>query len=163
MRSWRGRDGDPYSGLPCPGWALFISHRHRHYWQGWASVLLATTLSMTTQKHHIHWFFFSLKQHKQKLAESHFKYLFVCALSWLCHMGSLNWGTWGLAPWPGIERVPPALGARSLSHWTTWESQSWFFSHPYSGYCRSEVADTQLPRSTIFCCHLKTWKVPHLT
>ena len=33
---------------------------------------------------------FSLKQHKQKLAESHFKYLFVCALSWLCHMGSLN-------------------------------------------------------------------------
>ena len=26
---------------------------------------------------------------------------------------------WDLVPWPGIEPRPPALGARSLSHWIT--------------------------------------------
>ena len=28
---------------------------------------------------------------------------------------------WDLVPWPGIELRPPALGAWSLSHWTTRE------------------------------------------
>ena len=28
-------------------------------------------------------------------------------------------GMWDLVPWPRIEPRPPALGARSLSHWTT--------------------------------------------
>ena len=28
---------------------------------------------------------------------------------------------WDLPPCPGIEHSPPALGAWSLSHWTTWE------------------------------------------
>ena len=28
---------------------------------------------------------------------------------------------WDLVPWPGIEPGPPALGVRSLSHWTTRE------------------------------------------
>ena len=27
-------------------------------------------------------------------------------------------GMWNLVPWPGIEPGPPALGVRSLSHWT---------------------------------------------
>ena len=26
---------------------------------------------------------------------------------------------WDLVPWPGIEPGSPALGAQSLSHWTT--------------------------------------------
>ena len=26
---------------------------------------------------------------------------------------------WDLAPWPGMEPGPPALGVQSLSHWTT--------------------------------------------
>ena len=33
-------------------------------------------------------------------------------------------GMWDLLPWPGIEPGPPALGARSLSHWTTREVPS---------------------------------------
>ena len=28
---------------------------------------------------------------------------------------------WDLVPWPGIEPGSPALGAQSLSHWTTRE------------------------------------------
>ena len=30
-----------------------------------------------------------------------------------------SWGTWDLAPHPGVKPRPPALGAQSLSHWTT--------------------------------------------
>ena len=30
-------------------------------------------------------------------------------------------GMWDLVPWPGIKPEPPALGVRSLSHWTTRE------------------------------------------
>ena len=33
-------------------------------------------------------------------------------------------GVWDLASWPGIEPRSPALGARSLGHWTTREDQS---------------------------------------
>ena len=43
-----------------------------------------------------------------------------------------NWGIWTLSsslwdlvPWPGIEPRPPALGAWSLSHWTTGEVSGW--------------------------------------
>ena len=33
----------------------------------------------------------------------------------------LSCGMWDLVPWRGIEPGPPALGAGSLSHWTTRE------------------------------------------
>ena len=33
----------------------------------------------------------------------------------------LSCGMWDLVPRPGIEPGPPALGAQSLSHWTTRE------------------------------------------
>ena len=33
----------------------------------------------------------------------------------------LSWSTWDLVPWPGIEPVPPALGAWVLGHCTTRE------------------------------------------
>ena len=37
---------------------------------------------------------------------------------------------WALVPWLGIEPRPPALGAQSLSHWTTREIPSlWFDDH----------------------------------
>ena len=32
-----------------------------------------------------------------------------------------------LAPRPGIEPMPPALGAQSLNHWTTREVPAFFF------------------------------------
>ena len=35
--------------------------------------------------------------------------------------GIFSCSTWDLVPWPGIEPGPPALGAQSLSHWTTRE------------------------------------------
>ena len=36
-------------------------------------------------------------------------------------MPGLSYHTWDLVPWPGIEPGRPALGAQSLSHWTTRE------------------------------------------
>ena len=38
-----------------------------------------------------------------------------------CSVRTLSCGIWDLVPWPGIKPKPPALGARSLSHWTTRE------------------------------------------
>ena len=38
-----------------------------------------------------------------------------------CGSRTLSCGMWALVPWPGIEPWPPALGAWSLSHWTTKE------------------------------------------
>ena len=38
-----------------------------------------------------------------------------------CGMRTFSWGMWNLVPWPGMEPGPPALGAQSLSHWTTRE------------------------------------------
>ena len=35
---------------------------------------------------------------------------------------------WDLVPWPGMEPGPPALGARSLNHWTTSEVPGSHFS-----------------------------------
>ena len=36
-----------------------------------------------------------------------------------CGMQTLSCTMWDLVPWPGIKSGPPALGAQSLSHWTT--------------------------------------------
>ena len=47
------------------------------------------------------------------------KFLAVPGLSW--GMRTLSCGMWDLVPWPGIEPRHPALGAWSLSHWTTRE------------------------------------------
>ena len=44
----------------------------------------------------------------KKLKKKYFIYLTAAGLS--C-------GLWDLVPWPGIEPVPPALGAWSPSHW----------------------------------------------
>ena len=38
-----------------------------------------------------------------------------------CSMQTLICGIWDLVPWPGLEPGFPALGAWSLSHWTTRE------------------------------------------
>ena len=49
-----------------------------------------------------------------------FKYLFIYLFIYLAALG-LSCGMRDLVPWPGIESGPPALGAQSLSHWTTRE------------------------------------------
>ena len=59
--------------------------------------------------HHLGLFFFNI-------------YLFIWP-HWvlvLAH-GVFSCGTWDLVPWPGIEARTPAMGAGSLSHWTTRE------------------------------------------
>ena len=67
---------------------------------------------------------------------SSFIYLFTCLFIWLSRvlvmvcrifswgMWTLSCSMWDLVPWPGIEPGTPALGAQSLSHWTTKESES---------------------------------------
>ena len=47
--------------------------------------------------------------------------LFVACRIFSCGMQTLGCHIWDLVPWAGIEPRPPALGARSLSHWTTRE------------------------------------------
>ena len=54
----------------------------------------------------------------------------MCFLIWLhqvlvaaCKISSC--GMQDLVPWPGIEPRPPALGAWSLSHWTTGKVSGW--------------------------------------
>ena len=63
-----------------------------------------------------------------------------------CGMWTLSCSVWDLVPWPGIEPGLPALGARSLSHWTTWEvlDSLWFLftlkfkvAIDYFNYCVS--------------------------
>ena len=39
-----------------------------------------------------------------------------------CGMKTLSCGLWYLVPWPEVEPRLPALGARSLSHWTPGKS-----------------------------------------
>ena len=53
-----------------------------------------------------------------------------------CSMITLNWGRWDLVPCPGIKPVLPALGAWSLSHWTTREVPCLLlFTKPSTGLC----------------------------
>ena len=46
-------------------------------------------------------------------------------------MWTLSWSMWDLAPWPGIEPGPSALGTQSLSPWTT--RCSWNITFLYPG------------------------------
>ena len=62
-----------------------------------------------------------------------FVYLFGCTGSSPQHVGSLATllkllvaAVWNLVSWPGIQPRPPALGVRSLSHWTTKEAPTCF-------------------------------------
>ena len=48
-----------------------------------------------------------------------------------CSTQDLCWGMWDLVPWLGIEPRPPALGAQSLTHWTTREVPLWSFCSIY--------------------------------
>ena len=49
------------------------------------------------------------------------KYLFILFIS--LAVPGLSCSMWDQVPWPGIEPWPPALGAQSLSRWTTREVQ----------------------------------------
>ena len=45
-----------------------------------------------------------------------------------CGTWTLSCGMWDLVPWPRMEPRSPALGAWSLSHWTTTYDIIWHFS-----------------------------------
>ena len=45
----------------------------------------------------------------------------LAALGLSCGTQDLSCDMWDLVPWPGMKPRPPALGAWSLSHWTTRE------------------------------------------
>ena len=47
--------------------------------------------------------------------------LVVARRTFGCSMQTLRCSLWDLAPWPEIKPRPLALGAQSLSHWTTKE------------------------------------------
>ena len=72
-----------------------------HSWRP-SSIMLSPSYSC-----YIHLFFFFLN------------YFTVPCLP--CSMQNLQFGLWNLVPWLWMESGPPALGAQSLSHWTTRE------------------------------------------
>ena len=51
----------------------------------------------------------------------------LCFLRKYLAVPDLSWGMWDLVPSPGMEPRPPALGARSLSNWTTKEIPAFCF------------------------------------
>ena len=53
-------------------------------------------------------------------------FIYLAVLVLVASCGIFNWGMWDLIPQPGMELGPPALGVRSLSHWTTREVPSCF-------------------------------------
>ena len=93
---------------------------------------------------------------------SSFKLLFI----YLVALGR-SCGMWDLVPWPGIKPGPPALGAQSLTHWTTREvtPNSLSFSAegtetPFS--LPPSCLRTQIPRLFCFSHHqgsLEDWVI----
>ena len=81
-----------------------------------------------------------------------------------CSTWSLNCSVWDLVPWPGIEPGPPALGAWSLSPWTTREVlRSQFFINPWTprsswDWCAEVTFTPEIP--TIFCLNFKEFTFP---
>ena len=53
---------------------------------------------------------------------------FVCDRIFSCSMLALSYSLWDQVPWPGIKPRPPALGAQSLTYWTTREVPVFNFS-----------------------------------
>ena len=85
-----------------------------------------------------------------------------------CAIRTLSCGIWDLAPWSEIKAGPPALGAGSLSHWSTregphnpfgsqrltyWEAAG---NHPFYG-----AFAWSLPQSPPFSISLDTDNVHH--
>ena len=79
----------------------------------------------------------------------------------------LSYGMRALAPWPGIEPRPPALGAQSLGHWTTrfliytvcalLLSHVWFFVAPWT------IAHCMLSCFSHVQLFVTLWTVAHQT
>ena len=87
---------------------------------------------------HFHWntsssvFFIYIFTQKSFLSKHLFVfiYLFIWPHQILVAAWNLfGFDMWGLVPWPGIEPEPPALGAQSLSHWTSRKSLKNHFLH----------------------------------
>ena len=57
-----------------------------------------------------------------------------------CDMQTLISSMWDLVPWPGIEPGPAALGAWSVSHWTTREVPQLLNSWVLSSFVNSLVS-----------------------
>ena len=55
-----------------------------------------------------------------------------------CGMQTLSCGMWDLVPWSGSEPGPPALGAQSLSNWTTREVPKYFKRNSFFLNSRSQ-------------------------
>ena len=51
--------------------------------------------------------------------------LVVACRIFSCNMQTLSCSMWDLIPWPRIKPRSPALGAQSLSHWTTMAVSRW--------------------------------------
>ena len=117
------------------GW---MSHTHLrlHVTQTDPNSLPLPSRSLPASGQPTHWiFFFSLKNFSSYYLHLLFIYLFK--LRWVlvaargifvaacgifsCGMRTFSCGMWDLVSQPGIQPRPPALGAWSLTHWTTRE------------------------------------------
>ena len=63
-----------------------------------------------------------------------YMYFFLFNTYFYLAMPGLSYSMWDLVPWPRIEPRPLALGAQSLSHWTTGKSLCMHFWNIYFSY-----------------------------
>ena len=127
---------------------LSMGFSRQEYWEG---VVMASSRGSSRLKDwklcllwflHCMWILYHWATSEARTCYSSFlRYLLIHLFIWLyqilvvaCRifsfgMWTLSFGIWDLIPWPGIEPIPPVLGAWSLSHWTTREIPyyySWF-------------------------------------
>ena len=80
--------------------------------------------------------------------------------------GHTAWHVGSLVPWPGIEPKPPALGIRSLNHWTIREvSDMSFFAFDWKGETLTQVFQSKTELQKAFLTeimekNLNTWNKP---
>ena len=92
------------------------THWLKHFVNPWPTLYLAPQYSIIMAGN-IYWFLCTRLHAKPFIF-----YIFI----WLCQIlaaagGIFSWGVWDLDPCPEIKSRTPALGAQSLSHWTTRE------------------------------------------
>ena len=78
--------------------------------------------------------------------------------SFSCGMRTLSCSMWDLVPQPRVKPGPPALGGRSLSHWTTREVPQSPFYHPQfelhlSPFTERGSVHSSPPRGDLQCPH----------
>ena len=99
-----------------------------------------------------------LQYHIQWFQLWYFKILFLFIYFFRLYQVLVVACMWDLVSWPGIEPGPPALGARTLTHWTTREVPGLFKKkHPRRFIGIAKLRTTDLTRNQ----EQTNWELSH--